>query len=498
MAGNTLTTEEFFGGQKAKPRILTTEELFGKPKTQIVTTKELFGEKPKPEVFSTQELLEKQARVRGVTVSWAKPPLRKRIRDAVVAAPKGALQIIASTPQVAASFMQEWAERKPFFESLDPFTEEQRVKGLDLSQKIIQKNRAMIERKGLLPDPDAGKVERFLYDLGGGATTLAGAIGITALTKSPHSASVLFGLYQKGQLYQEAREAGVEPKKASALSTIGGGIEGALEYVGLDYFFKNYGGRLMTHAVRGVTEYSQEWSQEFGENLVVKLGWDKTRELTRNCARAGIQGFLLGVGASVVVSKLQKEGSLSPLEGTEFDVSTPQGEELIEGMVSKGMEEASKELESVVPLIEEDITPEVKPLIEPTKEIIEEVPVEKPPAPTKKPIETVKPVEGVYHGTSPQGAKDILTSKEIRVGEEGTISLTTEKALKTIYNPIKLKIDKSKIKDPAPFVDKRLDESEFELRTSQNIPLDAIKSIEISSEVGPLAKRILLPLLGTR
>jgi len=127
------------------------------------------------------------------------------------------------------------------------------------------------------------------------------------LTGSPHAAAIAFGLYQKGTLYQEAREAGVGVRKAEALSTVGGVIEGALEYIGLELLFSKMGGGALVNTVMHAgTEGMQEFSQTVGENIVAKIGWDGQRDLLQGAGESALIGALLGAPASVITSNAEK------------------------------------------------------------------------------------------------------------------------------------------------------------------------------------------------
>jgi len=174
------------------------------------------------------------------------------------------------------------------------------------AKSLIAANQRFVKLKGLEADPD-DKIAQFIYNLGSGVTSLAGAMGLTVLTKNPSAAAIAFGVYQKGQIYQEAREAGKKPIEASILSTVAGGVEAGLEYVGLDFMFRKFGSRLVGVASRIATEAMQEWSQQTGENFIAKYGWDKARGLTRGSWQAALIGGILGGGASVVIDSAQTE-----------------------------------------------------------------------------------------------------------------------------------------------------------------------------------------------
>jgi len=265
------------------------------------------------------------------------------VKQGIKAAPyaresvRGARDIILSSPQVMGSLIQELGERAEELPDLGPtpsnmifpmlplvkmaksalFKRTDRDEQLaDVGRGLIERNKKWIAKR--IPDygpSGKGQFKDFMYSLGSGATTMAAALGITALTRTPHAAAALFGLYQKGQLYQTGREKGLTPQRAGELSTLGGAIEGALEYIGLDFLLKRYGGRLMTTFIRSGTEALQEWSQQTGENLVVKLGGiDKKRSIFQGSGMAALVGLTLGAPTSISIDMAEKSGILGELQ----------------------------------------------------------------------------------------------------------------------------------------------------------------------------------------
>ena len=179
--------------------------------------------------------------------------------------------------------------------------------------------------------------------MGSGATSLAGAIGISVLTGSPHAAAIAFGMYQTGSLYQEAREAGTKVEKATPLAITGGVIEGALEYVGLQCLFTKFGGNFwIDRLLHAGLEGFQEFSQNLGENLVAKVGWDETRSLWQGSAESTSIGAVLGGGASAITANIEKNIDLEKL--------TPEEKKgLVENIVKKQLDAITKLLPDLNP-----------------------------------------------------------------------------------------------------------------------------------------------------
>ncbi len=248
----------------------------------------------------------------------------------------GLLQPILSSPSVVGSLMQEFGEtfgKEPSIPErlstiaaggIDPkqfsgmYKSIAKKTGIDKfvsnkGKQIIANNKRFMEANEI--NPGTGKTNEFLFAMGSGVTSLAEALALTKLTRSPHTAAVVFGVQAKSGKYQEAREAGKEPKKAQELSTIAGIAEGGLEYIGLDMFFKRQGTGVAKAVFRGLIEGSQEISQELASNIITKLGGiDSAKDLTDGLVQSGVIGFLLGGSASVVLSGIEKQSIVKDLQ----------------------------------------------------------------------------------------------------------------------------------------------------------------------------------------
>ena len=211
------------------------------------------------------------------------------------------------------------------------------------SQEIINANRKFLSREGLEPDPD-DKVAKWLFQLGSGTTSLAGAVGISLLTGSPHAAAIAFGIYQAGGEYQKAREAEAKVGRATATALVSGTIEGALEYIGLEFLFTKFGGnfwveRLLHAGIEGF----QEFAQKLGENLVARIGYDKLRSALDGCAESASIGAVLGGGASAIIGNIEKDIDLTEL-------SPEEKKGLITAIVQKQFEAITKILPNLSPI----------------------------------------------------------------------------------------------------------------------------------------------------
>ena len=197
---------------------------------------------------------------------------------------------------------------------------------------------------------------------------MAGAVGLSIVTKSPTAASTVFGLYQKGNIYQEAREKGLTPKKAGELSTVAGVIEGGLEYVGLDFMLSKFGGSIKSTLIRAGSEGVQEWLQQFGENIVTQAGG--VREFTgmdsllEGTGRSALIGVMLGLPVGVSISIAERGGIIKELK--DRGLNDKQAKQMANQIVLKQREEAENivdnELKEQLPEAEIEKAPKVSPV----------------------------------------------------------------------------------------------------------------------------------------
>ena len=285
---------------------------------------------------------------------FEKKSFLQKIVEGVKEAGKGALATVVKAPQEFAGVVEEAGAMGRFSDDLvdkslrsvlgdvmagpyGPVRDFKRnmQKILGKPHKLTDTDKAFIESsKALkkaskefidkyLPDIEPsgeGGFKGFMYNLGSGVTTIGAALGLSFLTKNPLSAAMLFGLYQKGGIYNQGIEAGLSPEKASVVSTLAGGVEGALEYIGLDWMLKKHGGKLFSMFVRTGSEAVQEFSQQISENVLVKLGGiDRARGYFEGAGQAALIGALLGAPASVVVTMAERAGILKDLKQSGFD-----------------------------------------------------------------------------------------------------------------------------------------------------------------------------------
>ena len=149
------------------------------------------------------------------------------------------------------------------------------------------------------------------YDVG----SVFGSLGLSWTLRSPMLAGLMFGTSQQGSLYQEMRERGIDADKAMLTSLAGGTAEGALEFVGLHLFLENFATKKLGSFLikQGATEFTQEFSQQFAEEMLMKYAGGRVDDVTgkaktflriiKDSSYAGALGALAGFGGGAVSTK---------------------------------------------------------------------------------------------------------------------------------------------------------------------------------------------------
>jgi len=143
--------------------------------------------------------------------------------------------------------------------------------------------------------------------LGEGAISLAGAAGLTMVTKNPATASTYFMSLQQTDAYKAAIESGMDIRDASFYSSVEAVAIGALEYIGIDALFKVSGNVLMRAAKGMATEAVQEGSQELAEisgRMFADIEEISGEEAFERVAVSGIIGGVLGGSAGPLLGSV--------------------------------------------------------------------------------------------------------------------------------------------------------------------------------------------------
>jgi len=324
---------------------LSLEEKLSKIKANIAPEQDVATPAPVTTPIKTPIGTGGQA-IGGITLLGTKPlmeglpiskpeekPVFADINKSIPSIAKGVWYGIITLPQAIGSLMSQWGETEQVISDPTKFVSEPKWEGADKKifeamygsrkllnkqigqtgkvvsekgQELIKANQAFTEK--YLPPADTTKLNKFLFELGSGASSIALAVGVSLVTGNAGAAAVAFGGIASGRTYQEAREAGVEPLKASALGAVNFTTEAGLEYLGLNFLLtKLPTSKLISLAAKGVENAGQEYLQEAGSNIVAKVGWDKARKWNEGSAKAGVMGFLLGAGADVVISSVVNE-----------------------------------------------------------------------------------------------------------------------------------------------------------------------------------------------
>lgn len=140
------------------------------------------------------------------------------------------------------------------------------------------------------------------------APLLGLAAAVSFATKSPIAGASVVGVIEAAGERQIAKEAGLSVEQANTVFAINTVMLSALETIPLTGFMK--GGALPIRAFRGaVQEGTEEVLQELWMNVVARIGYDDTRELTEGL----IEGFIAGGISGGVI------GGFSPGRATQIN-----------------------------------------------------------------------------------------------------------------------------------------------------------------------------------
>ena len=183
-----------------------------------------------------------------------------------------------------------------------------------IGRSLIDRNDAWIARHGLALTENGEPT--LLHALGSGTTSLAGALGLAFVTKSPTATAVLFGQIQNSDTYMQAREQGLNINDAQFYASISGVVEAALEKFGLDIIMRSTGKGFWKNAAKGVlTEGMQEGMQTGASLAIAEMGdfSTMTREQKVESIKQSILiGAILGGGAGGVAGgRLPYEDALT-------------------------------------------------------------------------------------------------------------------------------------------------------------------------------------------
>lgn len=183
-------------------------------------------------------------------------------------------------------------------------------------QHLIDVNKKFIERHKILPS--TGKGEQFAFDIGSGGASVLTSLGLAYLTKNPAAIAPMFGLMQKGMIYEEARTKGKIPAEASKISTMAGIPEWALEYLGLNIFINKLKGASTIPRIllRSGEQALQEGTQQLSEETITKLSGLRKEGLGTILQKSGyaaIIGLITGAPAATMATIGENQGIIGDL-----------------------------------------------------------------------------------------------------------------------------------------------------------------------------------------
>lgn len=171
-----------------------------------------------------------------------------------------------------------------------------------LNEEILlsrEKQNAYLEKTGLAKKEG----DSLIYDIANGVGSVAAALGVAIVTKSPNAAAVLFGGIAGQSGYEEALAAGIEPEKALKVGSVRGLVEGTLEKIGLHCYIEGLKTRgIITRILKNAAvEATQEMSQQTAEEILqTKYGGRKEdwKRAAEDILLSGFVGMIVGGGFS--------------------------------------------------------------------------------------------------------------------------------------------------------------------------------------------------------
>ena len=162
-----------------------------------------------------------------------------------------------------------------------------------------EKQNAYLEKTGLAKKEG----DSLIYDIANGVGSVAAALGVAIVTKSPNAAAVLFGGIAGQSGYEEALAAGIEPEKALKVGSVRGLVEGTLEKIGLHCYIEGLKTRgIITRILKNAAvEATQEMSQQTAEEILqTKYGGRKEdwKRAAEDILLSGFVGMIVGGGFS--------------------------------------------------------------------------------------------------------------------------------------------------------------------------------------------------------
>lgn len=179
-------------------------------------------------------------------------------------------------------------------------------------------------------NPNLSNWKEYAYTAISGGLSLAEALGIFAVSKSPDAAAAFLSYVESSDEYNQARAMGADPDRALKTALASGLGTFISEKIGMEWLLKSLGGDIIQRLiVMPIRETAQELVQTWWQNLVRKIGYDKAQKVLDDTWETivGIapSTFLLGLGSGTyagirrnqLINKVSKQGGLTKQEATQ-------------------------------------------------------------------------------------------------------------------------------------------------------------------------------------
>lgn len=182
------------------------------------------------------------------------------------------------------------------------------------SKDIMERNKKFLTDNNLVREDGA---KGFAFDIGSVGTSIVASIGLSVASKNPVIAAGLFSDLQKNQTYLEAQEKGWENVDADRVSTIMGNTEGALEFIGMNYFLKaaQLNKPLQRIGFRMFEEAAQEMSQTGSEEAISQLSGLREEDVEGAVGRTFYSGVLGAIGGGAPATVMEIMSTSAEKEG---------------------------------------------------------------------------------------------------------------------------------------------------------------------------------------
>lgn len=171
-------------------------------------------------------------------------------------------------------------------------------------------------------NPKLSNWKEYVYVVESGLISIAEAVGIFLLTKSPDAAAGVLSWLESSDEYNQARRAGESTETARKTAVASGVGTFFLEKLGMDFLFKNVGGSWVVRGLKsGAMETLQEEAQTVWQNVVAKYGYDDARGIFDGWWETIVGTFLPSAGVGIVMPSISYDPKNAVVEDVVADHS---------------------------------------------------------------------------------------------------------------------------------------------------------------------------------